>query len=208
MLFDIDELEGPAVGVAAKRRARAKSSAAKDIDDRKPDLLAARALSRAADVIGKLAPGVHRHFVSDGEWALHDTLAHVLANTGPADVWLATWSISPDGLARLLKIQEDGYLLSLSMMSDWRLKVRRPEAVQLAKGSGVRLRVGHCHAKAAVIRNDKWDLVIITSANLTNNPRTEVYVLLDNAAAADFHVAWIEHGMVTGAPFDDSVTLI
>ena len=41
-------------------------------------------------VIGEIVPGEITQFVTKGEWSTHDLLAHILQQTGPAEVSIAT----------------------------------------------------------------------------------------------------------------------
>ena len=65
-----------------------------------------------------------------------------------------------------------------------------------------------CHAKAAVLINDDFAVSIATSANLTNNPRIEVYVIVDDPDIAEFHKTWIEKGLERGDNFNDQVKFL
>jgi len=203
MQIDLDVISTPKQAKAgqASRSMSARTKAA--------DLAAcSKRYGNAKDTIGPIEKGTHIHAVSEGEWSLHNTIAHVAEQIGPCDAWIATWSISEDAVRQLVKMRLDGKIRRMTMLVDWRVRTRRPGAAALAKENTDRIRVANCHAKAAVLRNDEYAVAIVTTANLTNNPRTEVYVLVEDDDIAAFHVAWIEDGIERGSKFADNVRVV
>lgn len=162
----------------------------------------AKARSWVADVVGDIAKGQTIHYATMGEWSSHDLLYHMLGITGPAAVWVATWSITETPVRELVDRLRVGAITELNMLLDWRTRVRCPEALSLAKANAATLRLANCHAKVTVIRGGGWDVTVVGSANYTNNPRIEAGVVSTDAAAADFHQAWIAAEIANAAPFE------
>ena len=64
-------------------------------------------------------------------------------------------------------------------------------AFQFAQGITTSVKLAKCHAKVTVLENEHWSVTIVSSANMTNNPRIEAGVICTDLAAAEFHKKWI-----------------
>lgn len=159
--------------------------------------------SSARDVIGQITMGTSIHYASMGEWSAHDLLFHILDQTGPAHVIVATWSISEVATRQMIAKCQDGSLLSLAAVLDWRVKVRRPEVLELAKFNISNIRLTSCHAKITTIINDNWHVTIVGSANYTNNPRIEAGVIACDKKVTNFHAKWMTAELENAAPFEE-----
>jgi len=148
--------------------------------------------------------GETTHYATAGDWSNHELLFHILKQTGPAHVALATWSISEDAIRLMLDWYHKKLILSMSALLDWRVKVRRPEVLELLKFNlaNTHLYLTNCHAKTAVVQNHKWSIAIVGSANFTNNPRIEAGVICCSKTAADFHLSWIKDEITRSKPFE------
>lgn len=145
-----------------------------------------------AQVIGKLEKEQTIHFMSRGEWSMHDLLEHVLRQTGAANVWLTTWALTEEPVRKLFFLKEEGLLQSLSCIVDYRLRVRKPEPLQLLEGIAARIAFTQCHAKVSIIENADWSVSIVGSANYTKNPRIEAGTICSSKQVARFHKEWIK----------------
>ena len=54
-----------------------------------------------------LAPGSVEPFMHKGEWAIHEVLPILLSTIGPADVYIATFSISEDSLRPIFFLADE-----------------------------------------------------------------------------------------------------
>lgn len=150
---------------------------------------------RRPDILKKKITGIKQnrniHYVSAGEWSCHELLFHLLSFTGPAKVWIATWTITEDPVRMLIDGLKSGIIQELNCILESRVVKRTPEAYQMAKHSMSNVRLSVCHAKVTVIENDEWSIAIVGSANYTNNPRIEAGVICTNKDVAEFHKNWI-----------------
>lgn len=194
-LFKTADIEVKSIADVKSSKASAKSE--------KNRALMGKRYARCQEVIGEMQPGDCIHYASMGEWSMHDLLKHLLQQTGPAKVYVATWSASPDGCKQIINLLEEGAITSVHAVFDWRIRVRTPEALSLAKMNFSDVRVNTCHAKVTVIENDDWHIAIVGSANYTNNPRIECGVIHDSKTAADFHRKWINDIIQKSDPFDE-----
>jgi hypothetical protein len=162
-----------------------------------------RHYERIEDVIGDLLPGRNIHFACMVEWSMHELLDYILQRTGPAVVYIATWSISEEGARYLTDLTEKGLITELHGLFDFRSTNRHPEAFHLAKQSVSRLRLYPCHAKVTLIINDKWQIAVNGSANYTNKKRIESGVIsINNGVAEQHRDTWLNAMIEKGELFE------
>lgn len=112
------------------------------------------------------------NFWSFGRWSMHDLLIHLLKQTGPADILVTTWSISEQAIRDILLKHKEGLIKSIQFILDPRIKVRNPKPLQLL-AANFPYKMIACHAKVTIIENEQWKISVVSSANMTNNPRFE-----------------------------------
>lgn len=131
-------------------------------------------------------------FMTDGGWSNIDIIQEILKITGVCSIHFCTWSISIDAIRKFVLWQEIGLIDNLKVLMDQGIRNRKPEILQQAIAGFKNLRLIKCHAKVAVIRNDKYSFSIIGSANMTNNPRKEAGMIIRSEALAKNHINWME----------------
>ena len=156
-----------------------------------------------AAIIGELHRDEYVHVLSAGQWSLHQMLAHLVKLTGPADVHMASWSITENPMRQILDLCDQKLVRSLTVLFDSRVTGQCPDAYQLAASNVARIRLSHCHAKALAIINDDWAISVATSANLTVNPRIERYTVCTVRAVAEWERDWIERFAASGDNIED-----
>jgi hypothetical protein len=181
MLFKVEDI-APVLAEKEAKNSTYKLSNVKLVDG--------RSLKIAESLPGLVADSFVP-FVSKGAWSMHDLLLYVLSLTGPADVHFCTWSMTEEPCRQLIRAMNEGLILSLTGLLDVRVKVRNKAVLEFAKMNMTMIREAICHAKVTVIENDRWQVSIVGSANMTNNPRIEAGVLIVNSKIADFNRTWI-----------------
>ncbi len=159
--------------------------------------------SVCSEVIGKLEKNTITQFVTKGEWSTHDLLFHILNQIGPSEVTIATWSVTSPVVSQISNMIEKGLITKLDGLFDWRMKVRCPEAEQFMRFNCANIRLVNCHAKVTVIKNETWDIAIVGSSNLTNNPRIEAGVIFTDKETAQFNLEWMQGELKNGKHFID-----
>lgn len=143
---------------------------------------------------------------SIGHWSLHELIAYCLSRIGPADMWLTSWGITAEPLKVIISLLETGAIRDLSCLFDSRVKLQCPQAYQLLvaqeQGRKLRVHLGKNHSKTVVLLNDSHAVTIVTSANLTINPRIEGYVVLTHRHVAISKRDVIDLVMSGAQPFD------
>ena len=85
---------------------------------------------------------------------------------------VATWSICTEAMERILRLVSDGTILTIRFILDPRVKVRNPLPLQILIKNFPYV-LAPCHAKVTLIHNEDWNVSVITSQNMTRNPRME-----------------------------------
>ncbi len=151
-------------------------------------------------LIGPLHPDQHIHIPSLGSWSMHDVLAFLLRRTGPADVWITSWTITEEPVRLLLEHLQTGAIRSLKALFSERVEAMNPAAHQLARFN-LQVKLTKIHAKSIVLLNDAWGITVGGSANFTRNPRIEKYIICTHRAIAEYERDWIEAVMADADPF-------
>jgi len=148
----------------------------------------------AAMAVGDLTPGCEIYGFTKGQFSLIDLVEHCLTCTGPADVFIATWSAAAGDIQRAHKFLKNGRIRSIRFLVDYSFQSRKPEFCQelVATFGHDVLRVTVTHAKYVMIRNDDWNLVVRTSMNLNYNPRFENFEISDDMEFAEFQQAIVD----------------
>lgn len=161
-----------------------------------------RGIKRAGlqELIGTLQQNEHVHIPSMGSWSMHDMLAFILEQTGPADVWFTSWTITEGPMRLVVDLLERGVIRSCRALLSERVEAMNPAALQLAKGN-LQLRLLKLHAKSIVVLNDSWGVTVGGSANFTRNPRIEKYIVCTHRDIAEAERTWIDQVFAGAEPF-------
>lgn len=155
--------------------------------------------ARAHKLLAGLKPGECAHIASRGELSLHDVASAIVDHYGPFDVLtLATWAASEEAIKRLLALRQAGGVRELEALVDTRMPTDCADAHALMKTSFDRYACGSNHAKVMAFTGGAFfggyaggQVAVISTANLTRNPRCEVLVVSRSSVLAEFHRDWI-----------------
>jgi hypothetical protein len=195
-LFDTQEIKGFVPPIKSTKKKVEKVGKSK--------LAIGKRYQNCKDVISEIEKGDTIHYASMGEWSMHDLLEVILDTTGPADVYIATWSMSTPGIEAITRLINAGKINKIFGIFDWRIKIRAAESMQLAKHNFSTICLTNCHAKVTVIENEKWKVSVVTSANYTNNPRIETGVITEGENVSDFHKNWMMETILKSDPFEEN----
>ncbi len=136
--------------------------------------------------------GKSTHYISDGDWSMHDLVMQLLQTYKPAELFITTYALREFPVRQLILAQERKELLCVKMLLDYRAKARTPEVFQLAEMNMNKIYLTSIHAKVTVLRSAAGCVSIVGSANWTQNPRVEAGVITLDKNVAEFHINWIE----------------
>ena len=124
--------------------------------------------------LGTIEQGIDKHFYSNGAFNLVQLMLYVLKQTGPAHVFLSTYSIAEDSISTLRRYVDDGTILSIRFLIDNRVRSISPKPfAHLMASFPDAYRCTSLHANVALISNDDWHVSIVGSQNATHNPKLE-----------------------------------
>lgn len=159
------------------------------------DFVICKGPEKLKSLLLSLRQGHSTHFVSDGDFSMHDIVIELLKKYKPAELWITTYALREFSIRQLLAALDRKDLLSVAMLIDYRAKMRTPEVFQLASMNVNRIHLTSIHAKVCVIRSSFGSVSIVGSANWTTNPRIEAGVITLCPDVASFHIDWIEKVM-------------
>jgi hypothetical protein len=141
----------------------------------------------AMEFVGKIKKGMRRFGFTAGQFSMSDLIEYILHQTGPADLYISTWAASSAGLKKTFEFLNNKMLRNIKFMIDSGAKQYRDDQfAKLLDKFGDCIRTTRIHAKFFVIRNEKWDIVVRTSANLNRNLRLENFEIDESKDFADF----------------------
>ena len=131
----------------------------------------------AAQIIGPIGPGDDVCGITNGQFSLVDIVEHLLTQTGPADVTIATWTMGVYDAEQAYGFVRNKLIRSIRLVLDPSMFTRRPElAAVLVQGFGAdAFRAVNSHAKFATIRGDRLAVAVRSSMNLNRNERLESF---------------------------------
>jgi len=133
---------------------------------------------------------------------MHQMVRHVVDLIGPCDAWLTSWGISQEPLNEILEMHRVGRIRSLRCLFDSRIREECPQAHQLTLLSNAIVRLGKNHSKVVILMNSSHAITISASANLTNNPRMESYVMMTHRHIANEASSMIDQVIEGAQPFN------
>lgn len=147
---------------------------------------------KLASVLPRLEQQTHVHLPSFSRWSMVGLLEHLLHLTGPAEVWLTSWTITEDPMRSIIRMMVEGRILSIAALFDDRAPNYNAKGAQLAKANIERLAFIPIHAKVMVLMNEQWAVSVVSTANITRNKRVERYVICTHREVAEMDRDWIE----------------
>lgn len=135
----------------------------------------------AADAIPRIYEGMSQFWLTSGSFSTVDLLGHLLSLTGPAYLDCASWCGSYGTMRAVYEFLSDKRLLGFRMLMDGGFEnVRSGFCEWVSKNIGDVIVLAPNHAKFCALYNEKWSIVIETSANLTKSKRLEQYRVTDD----------------------------
>ncbi len=139
------------------------------------------------DGLGVIRNGYSKHFYSSGAFNLIQLIFFVLKQTGPAHLFLTSYSISMDSITALRRKLDAGDILSARFLIDNRVRSISPKPFDFLISSFPGCyRCCALHAKVALIWNDRWHVSVVGSQNATHNPKLERGIIHTDKTVFDF----------------------
>jgi len=112
------------------------------------------------------------------------------------EMYLATWTISKQNIKRIKEAMESGKLKNLTMVFSSTLKGANPALYASLVGAlkqfdNVKLKEINSHAKTFSVTNGKDFITVTGSANWSENPRIENFLILNDKNLFEHHKDWM-----------------
>lgn len=125
-------------------------------------------------------------FYTNGEWNMHDLLLALTEVSGPARLYISTYAIS-EGAARMLsKLKEENIIKELHCIIDNRTDTRSSKSLQLLKNTCDSCVLVAVHSKLTVLVGEEMNLMVLGSANYTENKRLETGIVTSSSNGINF----------------------
>ncbi|MFZ4413675.1 MAG: hypothetical protein ACOYOV_11365 [Bacteroidales bacterium] len=122
--------------------------------------------------LGIIEQGKFYQFYSYGRFSMHDVIVFLLKQIGPAHIICGTWSISQNSIESLVRLKNKNEILSMAFVLDPRVKVTKAKPLQMLTANFPFV-FSSWHAKVTVMENESWNISIVSSQNMTKNPKIE-----------------------------------
>lgn len=175
MLFEVKKYQSP---VATPQEDPALISAADQL---------APGHVKLSELINLVDHGKTVHWISTGCWSMHHLLQKILEKTGPADLWISSYTFGETPTRTICDLKHTGIIKSLYCIIDSRVDVRAASALTMLRNACNKIKLCETHAKITVIKNDQWFLVVGGSANYSTNKRLEVGYVCGDAVIANLY---------------------
>src|SRR5512133_2996123 len=156
---------------------------------------AQKSLTRA---IGQLENGREHHYYSWGNFNLVRLISYLIKQTGPAHVFMTSYSFSQKSIEQLQNKISKGDILSFKIILDNRVRVMSPKPFQMI-ASSFDYRCISVHAKVALLWNNAWKISIVTSQNATDNPKLERGTIFTDEQVVNFDLKVLENEFKRGS---------
>ena len=147
--------------------------------------------------MGLIVPGKDIHFWSFGNFNMMRLVFWIIEQTGPADIIMSTYSISPKTLQGVINRKEKGLIRNIRFLIDNRVRSLSPKPFDMLVRN-FDYRCISIHAKVACIYNDKWKITIVSSQNATDNPKMERGTIFTGNDIFEFDKSVLEDGFERG----------
>lgn len=133
-------------------------------------------------------------FTTQGRITSAKLLSMLLDKTGPADVFITSWSITMGAVQQMVNLLLKTKIRDLKIVLDSRAPKHWPDAFQLLSMNVPQLRLAKCHAKLIAVRNDNHTVVVVSSLNWSEqHSRFEAGFITTNATHVNKVIADIEN---------------
>lgn len=183
-MIDIDqEIERSAENLKASAVKQERPSGLVQIRCRASELL--------NELFEEIKSGNFIEYCTAGEFSTHQLLRYLLKQSGPADVYISTWTMKEDPARLLHSLKQSGAIRNLYFVFDYRIRTLDAKHFDFISKIATGYVLTKCHAKVMAIDGDKMKLAVVSSANMSNNPRIEAGYINCNAKSMEFHKGWI-----------------
>lgn len=141
------------------------------------------------------ATGCHIIGLTMGQFSLIDMIHSILKKTGPADLYIATWSAGIKDAHQVRWMQDTNLIRGIRLLTDHSYVNRQAKYAMAIEDLFGRenIRTSEMHAKFVVIKNEQYSVTILSSMNLNANRTCETFTIYEDKPITDFYLRFIDH---------------
>jgi len=141
------------------------------------------------------AKGCHIIGLTMGQFSLIDMIHSILKKTGPADLYIATWSAGIKDAHQVQWMLDTNLITGIRLLTDHSYINRQAKYAMAIEDlfGRANIRTSEMHAKFVVIKNAEFSVVILSSMNLNANRTCETFTIYEDSDIADFYLRFVEH---------------
>jgi hypothetical protein len=130
--------------------------------------------------IGKVLPEMQLWVMCKAEWSTTDLLEYLLDQVPKAKVKITTWTMTVPAVKALAEIRDRYKIEDIKIICDRRVIKACFEAYDLATKLQFQLSLNRIHAKILTIESETLNITVLSSANMSRNPRWEAACICEN----------------------------
>ena len=141
------------------------------------------------------AKGCHIIGLTMGQFSLIDMIHSILKKTGPADLYIATWSAGIKDAHQVRWLLDTDLITGVRILTDHSYVNRQSKYAMAIEDlfGRANIRTSEMHAKFVVIKNAEYSVTILSSMNLNANRTCETFTIYEDAAITDFYLRFVQH---------------
>lgn len=133
------------------------------------------------------------HMLSKGSWSVYELIVYLAKQIGPCQLVFTTWAISEEAALTFCGLKEKGIFTSVTGIFDHTTESHKNGALTICKTYFKQIAFAHLHAKVTILQNDAWKICIVSTANMTKNPRYERTIVFTRPEIAESDLTWINN---------------
>lgn len=118
----------------------------------------------------------------DNRVQLFDIIEMILSETGPAEIYISTFSTSEEFLRRIYRLKRRGQLIRATMLADLKASRKTVNLYTFIANVFDEVYLSENHSKVILIQNARWQVSICTSQNQTRGNRVESGIITTDPA--------------------------
>lgn len=121
----------------------------------------------------ELQENKHIPYLTTGTLQLYHIVEELLQQTGKADLFISSFTISEEFIRKLQQLKEAKLVQHLQLLIDLRSAKKTIHLSWFLRNVANEVFLANNHSKLILIRNDQYKISVVTSANQTRGNRIE-----------------------------------
>lgn len=120
--------------------------------------------------------------ITDGRYQIYHLIKDLLIQTGPASLFISSYSINEEFLRFLIRNRSILQIRHITLLLDFKSIAKGLHLAKFAGEVADLVLLGSNHSKVILIENDQWQVSVVTSQNLTRGNRIESSIICTEPA--------------------------